>query len=182
MTHLISKTDVPKIFRLLTGLYPQSAKVFEQADELTRDAWFSLLNDLPRDMVLLAIKSHAAVNKYAPTVADIRAEVVRLVCPELNIGSDEAWEMVSEVIRKNKGREEIQRLPAEVRATAGAVGWYEIRTSENPEATRAQFMRMYDQRVAREIKRRQIPASVHNDIERLGGVNGKDCTVLSMQG
>lgn len=148
----MTKQDVVRMFKLLCSLYPASAKVFSEVDEFVRDTWYEMLHDIPREIVLAAIKSHTATNRYPPTIAEIRTESIRLTHTELAISSGEAWGMCMDVIRKNR---DVKTLPEHVRAAARDIGWWEIGHSENPEAIRAQFVRFYESRINSEIKRLQ---------------------------
>lgn len=160
----LAKGDVVKLFRLLVGLYPMSAKTFEQADELTRDTWHSLLADLPKEAVFAAVKKHAALNRFPPTIADLRQSIVYMARPDLAIDAAEAWGMVSRVLSGGCKREDIQALPDLVQQSAKDIGWYNIRTSESPEVVRGQFCKLYERCVERTTREIQSPKGGNNDI------------------
>lgn len=166
----ITKADVVGIFKLLSTLFPQSARNFENADALTRDAWFELIKDIPKQLVVEAIKSYAASHVWAPSIAEIRAEALKAVNPELSIGPDEAWGMVVQAIRKygyTRPQEALASLPEPVARCVERFGWRELCLSEEPDVVRGQFRRAYETQLAREKSDALIPAQVRQNLAQL---------------
>lgn len=166
----ITKADVVGIFKLLSVLFPQSAKNYAGADALTRDAWYELVRDMPRELVAEAIKSYAASHIWAPSIAEIRAEVLKASCPESSIGPDEAWGMVRQAIKRygyNRPQDAFDSLPPPVARCAERVGWRDMCLSEEPDVVRGQFRRAYETQMSRERQDALVPISVRENISRL---------------
>ena len=166
----ITKADVVQIFKLLATLFPQSARNYEGADALTRDAWYELIKDMPRQLVVEAIKSYAASHVWAPSIAELRAEALKAVNPELSIGPDEAWGMVVQAIRKygyTRPQEALASLPEPVARCAQRFGWRELCLSEEPDVVRGQFRKAYETQLAREKTDALIPAQVRQNRAQL---------------
>lgn len=63
--------------------------------------------------------------------------------------STEAWESVRMAVRRKGGGTMPEFKSEIVSDTVKSFGWTEICNSTNPEATRAHFMRMYDEKLER---------------------------------
>ena len=66
-----------------------------------------------------------------------------------------------------RGAEALASLPSDAAAVAAAIGWDAICDSENPEALRAHFLRLWQEHTSRETTQRRLPASVREGQERL---------------
>lgn len=147
-----SMSDAAGLFRLIAALYPRD-KEFANADKQTIGVWHAMLLDIPADVLSDVAKRHAACNKFPPSIAELREGAVRLVQPELCITSGEAWGMVVDTLRKGVNRQTLDALPACVRTAVKNVGgWYMIARSETPDTIRAQFMRVYEQLVSKQMQ------------------------------
>ncbi len=112
----------------------------------TRETYVGWLRDLELDEVEPVVDEMIAVSVELPTIAEIRRRVVEegMDLPD----PMDAWRMVSE-----RGSE-IHELVKEVVELFG--GLWNIRTSESPDITRAQFLKAYD--AAREKRLRAANA------------------------
>ncbi len=175
----LAKTDVVGIFKLLSVLFPQSAKNFTGVDSFARDAWYEMVKDLPKELVAEAIKSYAASHVFAPSIAEIRTEVLKAANPELQIGADEAWGMVRKAISKygSSSRENYLKMtaemPVQVMRCIENLGWRNICMSEEPDMVRAHFYRAYDAQINRESQSALVPESVKNRLQRLAGAENR---------
>lgn len=157
---LFSAADAASLFRLIAALYP-TAQAFVNADKQTVAAWHSMLCDLPAQTLSQAVKRHAACSKYPPSIAEIREAAIKLANPELTVSSGEAWGQVVNTLREGIDRDRLKRLPSTIRDAVRLMGgWYMIARSEQPDTVRAQFMRVYEQCVADEVKGMQIPVHI----------------------
>lgn len=174
---MITKADVVGIFKLLATLFPQSAKNYEGADALTRDAWYELVRDLPRELVAEAIKSYAASHVFAPSIAEIRAEALKAVNPALSIGADEAWGLVHKAISRfgySRQRDALDSMPPPVARCVERFGWREICLSEEQDVVRGQFRRAFETQLAREKTDALVPAQVRERLAQLAaGTDGR---------
>lgn len=165
----MTKNDVVNLFRLICVLFPQSAKNFSAADELTRDVWHSMLADEPTAMVSAALKKHAATNRFAPSIAEILEGIAGIKRPEL-IDADEAWGLVMNAIHMYgcyRKSEALASLPPIVASTVRTFGWRELCTSENIAVDRGQFRRAYEIRRNREREKAALPKALLDESARL---------------
>jgi hypothetical protein len=168
----ITKADVVDIFKLLATLFPQSAKNYAEAGEFARDAWFEMVKDLPAPLVAAAIKSYASSHVFAPSIAEIRAEVLKASCPELSIGADEAWGMLHKAITKygyNRPQDAFASLPAPVARCAERMGWRDLCLSEEQDVIRGQFRKAYETQMNREKQDALVPLYVRERLAQLSG-------------
>jgi hypothetical protein len=66
-----------------------------------------------------------------------------------------------------RGTDALASLPDDVAAVAGAIGWDAICDSENPEALRAHFLKLWNDHSSRETAQRRLPESVREGQKRL---------------
>lgn len=166
----VTKADVVGIFRLMTALFPQSARHFENADAVTRDAWYELVKDIPKELLLEAVKSYAAGHVFAPSVAELRAEALKAARPELSMGADEAWGLVVQAVKKygyTRPMEALSSLPQIVARCVERFGWREICLSDKPEAVRGQFYKAFEAQIQREKADALVPNGVKTRMARL---------------
>ena len=171
----MTANDVVDLFRLICVLFPQSARNFQGADALARDAWHEMLRDAPAEVVGAAIKKHAATHVFAPSIAEIREAVAAVQNPETQIGPDEAWGMVARAIGRygyaNKAGA-LASLPAPVARCAERFGWRELCLSETPDVVRGQFRKAYEAQIGRERQDAVIPEGLRQELGRLAAGMG----------
>lgn len=174
----LSKADVVSLFKLFTTLFPQSAKNFTNVDALSRDIWFEMLKDIPREKVMGAVKKLAATNVFAPSIAEIREVIIRAEKPENFLPAHEAWGIVYKAIAKY-GRMNPQGafadMPEPVSRCARAIGWANMCMSENIEVLRGQFCKAWEEQAKRDLEQMQTPETVN---KALGGGNGSSLLQL----
>lgn len=131
----------------LAAAYPR-----QQLAPLTVEIYTRNLADLDHDLATAAVSRIIATSKFFPTIAEIR-EAAAETATNLPTAA-EAWEMAVNFTRlvQSDGALATQELPLEVHQAIRAVGGtWEIRTSENTVALRAQFRDTYE-----DIRRRAI--------------------------
>lgn len=166
----MTKKETAQMLALLSATYPR----FNLAqDELALTAWHEMLQDLPGNVVAVAVKRMISTLKFPPTIADIRgavAEATKDASGTLSAG--DAWHKVRKAV-SNYGF----YRPDEARAFLGddiwhAVemvgGWSELCVGENSDTIiSAQFERRYNAMINQQAERIQIPASVREEMARL---------------
>lgn len=146
--------EIGKLVTTLASLYPST-----QIGKSTIGAYVSMLKDVPLGILQAAVDQISVESRFFPTVAEIRERVLMLQIPDLANGMT-AWGDV----KKAFARYGFYRTPKfDNPITAEAVdrmGWKELCCSENPEADRAHFARIYDDLVKRSIQdAKLLPAS-----------------------
>lgn len=141
---------------LLTATFP--------AWTFTIRVYWEMLNDLSDEefetSIIRFIKTHPEIYPNTNVIAIIRRGALEERYPSVG----EAWRNACEVLQK--GYEKVAWIHPIVKEVASMVGTYEIRTTENPEITRAHFMKFYDDRirVAKEDSVKQIAAPERKQI------------------
>ena len=145
----------------LKSAYP-SPNFLPDADSVK--IWYQLLSDIDYEAANVAIQKHILVNRFPPTIADIREQAVSVIAGDKPIWSD-GWEEVLRAIRKYGMYREAEALDSMTDITRQAVkrlGWKEICCSENLMADRSNFRMIFEQIADREQSNKQIPVKVMN--------------------
>lgn len=146
----MNKKEVAKLLAMVVNIYPN----IKLADG-TIDAWHYLLEDLPSNLAKAALKAVLQKQTYPtlPTIGAIRQAALdiqygRPLPPALAFAAAQEWA---------HGDRELD--PATLEA-ARAIGEWELKNSENPSVTRAQFIKVYEAIV----NRRNEDAIVSRDV------------------
>lgn len=164
----MTRDDVIRVLQTIIVMYPSSRV---NADPLTVAMWHEMLEDLPADVVSVAMKRMCATLKYPPSVADIREAVKDAVQDAAGIPiAGEAWAKVSKAMSR-WGYHRPEQARADLgediwRAVEMIGGWCEVCMGERAVLS-AQFERRYNAMVEQRSKLLQIPASVREDMARL---------------
>lgn len=123
----------------------------------TVEIYKAALADLDADDVQAAVGALIRSSRYFPTVAEIREKVAErsLGLP----GPVGAWE---EAVARAENRWERPRTPLVTEALNAIGGIWAVKTSDNVIATRAQFLKFYD-----ELRAGQIGSFVQNGVAQL---------------
>ena len=163
---MATRQEITAIMSLLNEAYPASK---QQLSKTLIDLWVAILGQHEFGVLKAACIKLISENKFAPTIADISEQVKRLATLSQPTAA-EAWGLVRESVKQygyyeqQKGRE---CLPAIVRHVVDLIGYREICQSDEPQIVRAQFMRMYDSTLGREVEQRFLPAGVSEVAKRL---------------
>lgn len=161
----MTKDQFKYIVAALTSNYSR----FEIKNQAQFEFWYSMLNDIPYDQLIIAVKKYCAENKFAPTVADLREAFVSVKeSPVLD--HNEAWGLIQRAIRNfgvYRPEEAIASLPPTVARVMKNMNYKELCMSENQMADRAHFIKMYTAFVGREQKDKQIPGPLKEEVEMI---------------
>lgn len=144
-------------------------------DQDAFNMWYALMGDLPYDVCNVAIQKYMLMNKFPPTVAEIRELAAGVVNGDpLTWG--ESWERALNAVRKygsyNKG-EALDSLDPLTRKCVESIGYMELCMSENIMVERAHFQKVFEVYAKREQTDKQIPLALQQAISRLQ-LNGMD--------
>lgn len=162
----MTKKEFALFVAALKTYYSKEEKLLpnNQAVEL----WFNQLNDIPYDVLVLALNKWVATNKWSPSIAEIRATAAEIVNGEQADWGD-GWEQVLRAIRMygsyNVGAA-LDSLDDITRQCVERIGFREICRSENISVERANFRMLYEQLAERKKKSYQLPASLSQLIEQ----------------
>ena len=163
-----SVEDVAQIVAVISAAYPNF-----KVSEMTVEVYYQTLNDIPSDLLKAATLQaiSEAGRQFAPSVGEIRGAVGEIKRSIVNIPSSyQAWQEVQTQIVDNGGDygNPVWSHPL-VEQTVNAIGWRNLRMSENQTADRARYLQAYEQlsdRLSREEM--QLP-EVRGYIEARGG-------------
>lgn len=133
--------------------------------------WFSMLNDLPFELAIAALKKHVATSKWLPSVAEIRQCASEITQGEPRDWSDE-WLSVIQAVRMYgymNEKDALATLAPLTKEIVRQLGWKNICCSEQNELTalRANFRMIYEQKAEREKERSILPGDVQKRIAEL---------------
>ena len=136
--------EVLKIIKIMVSAYPNT-----QITDATREAYVSMLRDLPLNILESAIQQSMAESEFLPTIARIREKALALTRPE-HVSPLEAWG----VVKKTMEQVGFYRSPTFddplIARAVDCIGWQTLCSSENEPADRAHFSRAYESLVRRE--------------------------------
>lgn len=167
---MMTEQETVKIVTLIVMSYPASEKFRdENAVKAMVAVWSNIFHDDPFRLVELAVQKHVSINKWPPSVAEIRDIMVDVMHPEI-IPPDLAWAAVSDLMYAN-GRYDYGRsesiLPPLVRRTVEVIGWdnlYELHCEGSrggkPGLDRVAFMDQYKPAYEREREKASLPQSI----------------------
>ncbi len=138
--------------------------------EKSMELWYEELKDLPYQIANMAVRMHVATNKFAPSIADIRENAVKLN-PEMQKGElneMEAWQLVLRAMRNSiyHADEEFDRLPPAVQKAVASPGQLrEWAMAEDVDGTwmnvtQSNFMRTYRAEVSADKERRKLSPDI----------------------
>ena len=154
-----------KVGELVTALASMFSSV--QIGNSTIDAYVSMLKDVPLEILTTAINQVAVESRFFPTIAEIREKAIALQMPDLENGMT-AWGEVKKAFAKY-GFYRVPKFDNPITAQAvECLGWKELCSSENEEADRAHFARIYDDLVRRSVQNAKLlPAARELKEQRL---------------
>ena len=159
----MTKKEFALLGMALKTYYPkESILPNEQALEL----WFKQLADIPYNVAEAALNKWVALNKWSPTIADLREIASELITEESPEWGD-AWETVLRAVRKYgtwNERGALESLDEITRQCVERMGFKNICNAENISIERANFRMIYEQKLERKKRREQIPRGVAEQI------------------
>ena len=164
----MNKSEFAAFAMALKTYYPKEELLpNEQAVEL----WFMQLQDLDYRLAETVLNKWVAVNKWSPTIADIREEAANICAGELPDWA-EGWEKVLKAIANYgmyRPQEALECLDAITRLCVERLGFINLCLSENIAADRANFRKIYEAYAERQKRENQIPLSTKERISYLKG-------------
>ena len=136
------------------------------------ELWFKELQDIPYEVAEIGLQKWVSLNKWSPSIAEIREYSATIVNGEIAPWS-EAWEEVRRALNNYgyyRADEALKSLSPIVLKAVKRIGFYELCTSENPEASRAKFRMIYEQIAEQEKRCAQMPANLKIMISQIQNV------------
>lgn len=169
----MNKQEFSKIAMAIKTYYPnQNLLPNQQAMEL----WYLQLQDIPYKVCMAVVNKWVALNKWAPTIADIRENAVDIADGDQKDWS-EAWQDVLLNIREygyHRAEDGLEELTGVTRQTVERLGYTRLCHSENIMADRANFRDIYNELSKRESQEKQIPKQLLEHINNIKMIGVKD--------
>ena len=140
--------------------------------------WFSLLKDIPYEVLNVAIQKYMMTNKFAPTIADLRELASEVTQGQISDWGD-GWEQVLRAIREHgmyDVRAALNSMDDITRKCVERLGFREICMSTNIAVERANFRTLYetlanrqkeDSKLSLSIKTKLAQLSDHQDVKMI---------------
>lgn len=146
-----TQEEIAQIVAVISAAYP-NFKVSPQ----TVEVYFQTLQDIPGDELKAATMQSIseAGRSFAPSIGEIRGAVLDIRKRIANVPSSyQAWQEVQKQIRDNGGDFGYPVWSNQiVEVAVNALGWRNLRMSEDQTADRARFLQAYDQLCERNAK------------------------------
>ena len=124
--------------------------------------WYSMLKDIPYDVLNVAIQKYIMTEKFPPTIADLRSLSSETANGKI-LDWGKAWETVLDSISKYgwyKQAEGKAVLDDLTREAVNRIGYEKICVSENIVADRANFRQIYEELANQRSRDNQISQNV----------------------
>ena len=124
--------------------------------------WYRELQDIPYSVAETALRKWVATNKWAPTIADIRATATS-ICKQSIPDWSEAWESVLLAVRQYgtyQPVEALESLDERTRSCVRRIGYNNICMSQNISIERNNFKNMYEATATRDAIEQLLPPSL----------------------
>lgn len=148
----------------LKTYYPKEQNLIPTKQAL--DLWFNQLQDIPYQVAVASLNKWVSLNKWSPTIADIRETALSVSNGDLGDYGD-AWEEVLKAIKRYgsfRPEEALASMSPLARKATERIGFLNICMSENIAADRANFRMIYEQLAEREKKDAQLPQALRDVI------------------
>ena len=138
-------------------------------NDKSMELWFMQLQDIPYEVAEVGLQKWVSLNKWSPSIADIREMASSISNGDLPDWSD-AWEEVQRSIRRYgsyRALEALESLSPLARQATERIGFVNLCMSENQTADRANFRMIYEAIAERKKKDAQIGEPVKLLIEQI---------------
>lgn len=153
----MNKTEFMKVVMVIRSVYQKDDFL---KDESSATVWYAMLKDLTYEQVVTAVQKHAMTNKWTPSIAELREQVVDIQAD----GSDwsDGWQEVLTAVRRFGYSDEagaMESMSPMTREVVKRLGWMQICGSEQDDLTaiRANFRMIYEQKKNKAKEEAQLP-------------------------
>lgn len=140
--------EIGKLITALAMMYPSV-----QVGDATISGYVSTLKDIPLGVLTAAVEQVRAESRFFPSAAEIRERAFQITSPLANAPNGMTkWGDVKEQFRKTGFYRTPKFEDPLVAQAVHVLGWQELCSSDNEEADRAHFAKIYDSLLARKIQ------------------------------
>jgi hypothetical protein len=155
-----------KLFAVIEAYYPKFCEGYTETKlHTTVDAWYDILNDLPYNLVTMALKKHvldSVIGKWQPSVTELRHNALKLCDTENESTGADAWGEVIKAIGCHghyNSEEALNSMSETTRQVVKQFGFKNICFAENMDVVRGQFLKMYELTKKRQTDIKMLPKS-----------------------
>ena len=134
----MTKKEFATFAMALKTFYPRENLL---PNDKAMELWFKQLEDIPMDVAEIGLQKWVSLNKWSPSIADIR-EMASSVSHGEQADWGDAWLEVQKAIRyfgSYRVDEALESLSPLARKATERIGFKNMCMSENPEVSRANF-------------------------------------------
>ncbi len=161
----MTKAETAKILAVLAAAYPRFA-----VDELKLTVWHEMLGDIDYPLLAMAIKHCILQQTFAPSIAEVRSEAVKLMYPHRK-GAADAWVEVAAAVEKYGTYQcgFAAGMSPLLKRVVDVLGWQNICLTTKPDIMRSQFMKIYEEMYDQEAKDLLLPADLKQQVQAIRG-------------
>lgn len=162
----MTKSEFATFAMALKTYYPRENLL---PNDQSMTLWFKQLEDIPYQVAEAGLQKWVSLNKWSPSIADIREMATSVSNGEMPDWGD-AWEQVCKAIRKFGSynvEDALNSLSPLARTVTERIGFRNLCMSENPQADRANFRMIYEQLAERKKKDAQLPLPLKTLIAKM---------------
>lgn len=164
---MLDKKDFVKAIEYLIAIYPEMEKQFNS--QTTQRVWYELLEDLDGRTLLLAIKTYASTEKFAPKPSQIR-EMALMTTRETRDWT-EGWDLVLRSVgrfgtyRESEALDWIRKQDETAAESIRRLGYKNLCEAYDQMTVRANFRQAYNNQLSKNKFYDQLPDNTRFAIE-----------------
>lgn len=164
---MLDKKEFIKAIEYLIAIYPEMEKQFN--NQTTQGVWFDLLQDIDGRTLLLAIKTYASTEKFAPKPSQIR-EMAIMTTRETRDWT-EGWDLVLRSIgrfgtyKESEALDWIRKQDETAAESIRRLGYKNLCLADDQMAVRANFRQAYNNQLSKNKFYDQLPDNTRFAIE-----------------
>lgn len=164
---MLDRKDFAKAIEYLIAIYPEMEKQFNS--QTTQGVWYDLLKDIDKRTLLLAIKTYATTQKFAPKPSQIR-EMAIMTTKEIKDWT-EGWDLVLKSIgrfgsyRESEALDWIRKQDEMAAESIRRLGYKNLCLADDQMAVRANFRQAYNNQLSKNKFYDQLPDNTRFAIE-----------------
>lgn len=163
----MDKKQFGTLVKGMKAVYPDPKFI---PDKDAFDVWYSLLNDLEYEPASMAIQKYMMINKFPPTIADIRSSYVSIVYPK-ELDETQAWEIVIDTIaqveKSGLATKKFEALSILIqKAIGGKLEFLELINNKNGrEIAKSNFIKAYAKLLDKDNEMKMLKPEIRSLIE-----------------
>ena len=164
---MLDRKDFAKAIEYLIAIYPEMERQFNS--QTTQGVWYDLLKDIDERTLLLAIKTYASTEKFAPKPSQIR-EMAIMTTRETRDWT-EGWDLVLKSIgrfgtyRESEALDWIRKQDETAAESIRRLGYKNLCEANDQMTIRANFRQAYNNQLSKNKFYDQLPENTRFAIE-----------------